>query len=84
MSGQPNTGGEAETLEPDIHSFIIKIWLKEVSEQSGRAGWRGHITHVPSGRRRYLRDLDEIVAFIYPYLEGSGAKSEGPASEDYG
>lgn len=39
--------------------------------------WRGHISHVSSGERRYLDDLDSIAAFIALYLEemaGAGCK----------
>jgi hypothetical protein len=31
-------------------------------------GWHGHITHVPSGDRRYLKELEDIVAFIKSYI----------------
>ncbi len=55
-------------------SFIIKIWLEEVAEESDHATWRGHITHVPSGERRYLQDLNGITIFIAPYLEVMGVK----------
>lgn len=72
MSGQLKTEGAIEAFELNIHSFIIKMWLEEVSEESSRATWRGHITHVPSGARRYLQDLNEIIAFIMPYLETDG------------
>jgi hypothetical protein len=61
-------------LEPYTHSFIVKVWLEETVEEAGRAKWRGYITHVPSGERRYVRDMDEITAFIAPYLEGMGVK----------
>jgi hypothetical protein len=29
---------------------------------------------VPNGERRYVQDLDEITAFIAPYLERMGVK----------
>ena len=61
-------------LEPYTHSFVVKVWLEETVEEAGRAKWRGHITHVPSGERRYVKDLDEITAFIAPYLEEMGVK----------
>ena len=54
--------------ETDSHSFIIRIWLEETAEEGQPAVWRGHITHVPSGRRRYLQELDALVSFIAPYL----------------
>lgn len=56
------------------HSFIVKIWLEETIEEAGRATWRGHITHVFSGKRRYLQDLDDIAAFVAPYLQGMGGE----------
>ena len=55
-------------------SFIIKIWLEETAEEAGRATWRGHITHVPSGQRQYIQDLDRISAFVAPYLEAMGVE----------
>jgi hypothetical protein len=60
--------------EATTQSFIVKIWLEETAEEAGRARWRGHITHVPSGQRRYLQDLGDITAFIAPYLERMGIK----------
>lgn len=59
-------------FETHTHSFIIKIWREEASITGNRVFWRGHITHVPDGKRRYLDDLDEIVAFIMPYLSMMG------------
>jgi hypothetical protein len=56
--------------EAEVHSFIVKLWL----ESEGRpVEWHGHITHVPGGERRYLRELDDIADFIEPYLARHGA-----------
>ena len=60
--------------ELHTHSFIVKIWLETPPDGAHPAAWRGHITHVPSGRRRYLRDLEAIRAFISPYLNAMGVK----------
>jgi hypothetical protein len=60
--------------EVNTYSFIIKIWFEETAEETGRVVWRGHITHVPSGKRQYLKNLDEILIFIVPYLEDMGTK----------
>jgi len=59
-----------DLFESKTHSFIIKIWL----EDDDRDKWRGHITHVPSGVRRYLEDVSEITNFIMPYLEQMGVE----------
>lgn len=63
-----------ELSKIDTQSFIVKIWLEETAEEAGRATWRGHITHVPSNERRYLKNLDEIESFITPYLKKMGVR----------
>jgi len=60
--------------ECQTHSFIIKVWLEERSDQRERPAWRGRITHVPGGERQYLQDLREIARFIAPYLEKMGVR----------
>jgi hypothetical protein len=55
-----------------VHSFITKIWLEESAVEAGQAVWRGTITHVPSGTRRHLQSLEDILAFIVPYLRDMG------------
>jgi hypothetical protein len=67
-------GSELGSAENHTHSFIVRIWLEETAEETGQAIWRGHITHVPSGKRRYLKDLKAVTAFIAPYLEGMGVR----------
>ncbi len=56
--------------EESTHSFIVSVWR----EDSGRSTWRGHITCVPSGDSRYFTDLNDIAAFIAPYLEAMGVR----------
>ena len=60
--------------QPDTHSFVVKVWLEETVEEAGRARWRGHVTHVASGERRYLESVSSVAAFIRPYLERWGVK----------
>lgn len=60
--------------QPNTHSFVVKVWLEETVEEAGRARWRGHVTHVASGERRYLESLSGLAAFIRPYLEPWGVK----------
>ncbi len=55
-------------------SFIVKVWVEEQAGRAGRDIWRGHITHVPDGSRRYLKSLDEIGDYIAPYLKAMGVK----------
>lgn len=55
-------------------SFIVRIWVEEPMRGSRPTSWRGHITHVHAGERRYFEDLDAIAAFIRPYLEQMGVR----------
>ena len=63
-----------------VLSFIVKIWEEDIEDETGRTLWRGSITHVPSGDRHlikdlhYIKDLDDIRAFIVPYMEKMGFK----------
>ncbi len=61
-------------LEANTHSFVVRVWLEESVQEAGRATWRGHVTHVPSGERRYLKDLDDTTAFMAFYLKKMGVK----------
>jgi hypothetical protein len=61
-----------DQIESNTHSFVVKVWLEEVHKRSGKTVWRGHITHVPSGERRYFEDLAAIDNFIVPYLQQMG------------
>lgn len=67
-----NTG--TPQCETASHPFIVRIWLEETAEEAGEVIWRGHITHVPSGERLYLTRLEDITAFIAPYLDQMGVK----------
>lgn len=58
-----------DLFEAHTQSFVIKIWLEETAEEGDQVIWRGHITQVPSGERLYLKDLDDILTFIAPFLE---------------
>ena len=57
-----------DLIESNTNSFIVKVWLEEANEATGRVLWRGHITHVPDGARRYVEDFEGINDFINLYL----------------
>jgi hypothetical protein len=63
-----------DSLEATSHPFIVRIWLEDSADEIHPATWRGHITHVPSGERRYLHSLDDMACFVAPYLESLGIK----------
>jgi hypothetical protein len=61
-----------DSLEPGAQSFIVKVWVEDNSEAGSQGVFRGHITHVSSHERRYLKSLGEIEDFIGPHLEEMG------------
>jgi hypothetical protein len=63
--------GELESIS---QSFIIKVWIEEHPDTDSPGTWRGHITDVLSGERRYLKNLGKIPDFIAPRLEDMGVK----------
>lgn len=60
-------------FESRTHSFVVRIWLEEEPGEKG-GQWRGHITHVEDEDRRYLRSLEDVPAYIAPYLKSWGVK----------
>lgn len=65
---------ELDTAEAGTHSFVIRIWQEVTADEGGPVIWRGHITHVPGGERRYLSQLTDVAAFIRPYLASMGVQ----------
>lgn len=65
-----------EIEKSSVHSFLIRFWKEELDTEQNEV-WRGHITHVPSGERRYIKDFDVIVGFITEFLEGLGGEQTG-------
>ena len=65
--------------ESSTHSFIIKVWLEEISDEVDAGVWRGQITHVLSGQHRYVKSLHEMISFMEHYFEEMGATLSGPS-----
>lgn len=61
-------------------SFVIKISFEENQFELPNVTWHGHITHIPSGQRRYVKSLEDIAGFIRIYLERVGVKFK-PAAQ---
>lgn len=57
-----------DVYESSDYRFIIRIWLEETVEESGRALWRGKIAHVSSNEQAPIQELSDIVRFIRRYV----------------
>ena len=56
-------------------TFIVKIWIEENDFEIGKV-WRGYITHVTSGNKKYIKNLDEIKIFLDQYIKSMGDEIE--------
>jgi hypothetical protein len=65
-----STSDNDELFEENVHSFIVKLWMGEINEDHNKQEWQGHITHVFSREHRSFIDLEEILLFIKPYIQG--------------
>jgi hypothetical protein len=60
-------------MDSNAQSFIIKFWLEQATPSENNSNlWHGQITHVPSGARRTLQNVDDLLKFIEPYLDAMG------------
>lgn len=55
------------TPDSDDHVFVIKLY-----DEGQRL--RGQITHAYSHRRRPIRQLEDILVFLDPYLASMGVR----------
>lgn len=63
-----------DPLEANTHAFIVKVWLEQAEDDTGRATFRGHVTHAMTGQRHAIKRLRDIPRVIASYLEqGPGA-----------
>ena len=63
-----------KSFEDNTHAFVVRVWLEPREIEDAPPEWRGVIEHVPTGERRYLKNLDDIRRFIVSYLENMGVK----------
>ena len=69
-------------FEFERRSFILKIWLEEVETSARGARWRGHITQVETGEKRYVECLRDISTFLQAHLAVIGVHMETPETGD--
>lgn len=62
--------------EESNHAFIIRIWKENREIEGASPNWRGVIEHVPSGEKRYVQGLTQIITFIVPYFQEAGLKTD--------
>jgi hypothetical protein len=56
--------------EDQTHAFVVRFWLEHREIKGVKSLWRGVIEHALSGRKKYLKKIDEVTDFISSYLKG--------------
>lgn len=68
MSEPPTDFTDEAIQGAAILSFIVRVWREESPSEKRQAKWRGHITTVPQGKRRYFKSITEIPDLIAAHL----------------
>ena len=56
-------------FDHDACSFVIRLWREVSDGERGPHEWRGWITHVQSGERKFFQDTADILLFVNKYLK---------------
>lgn len=59
-------------LQDRTASFIVRLWC-EYDASGAMHAWRGGVEHVQSGRQRYFRRDQDLIAFIHAPMADAGA-----------
>ncbi|MCW5880666.1 MAG: hypothetical protein KIS91_07030 [Anaerolineae bacterium] len=51
--------------------FVIRIWQEPREIDDASPGWRGSIEALQDGKRRYFTRLEDVPAFLGPYIQAS-------------
>jgi hypothetical protein len=63
-------------LEDRTAVFIVRIWCERGDADSALAEWRGSVEHVQSGQRVFFRNLEAVLDFMKPHLQGIGIDAQ--------
>lgn len=63
-------------FEDKTCAFIVRFWLERREIETGDVELRGVVEHVPSGQRRYVLKIGDVLAFMTSYLEAMGVTKD--------
>lgn len=63
-------------LEDRTAVFIVRIWCERGDADSVSPEWRGSVEHVESGQRVFFRNLEAVLEFMKPHLQGIGIDAQ--------
>ena len=60
---------DGDNLEISSHTFVVRVWLEEISRSGRTSRWRGRVTHALSGNTAHFENFEALRSFILPYLQ---------------
>lgn len=63
-------------LEDRTAVFIVRVWCERGDGDATVTEWRGSVEHIQSGQRAFFRNLDAVLDFVRPHLEGIGIDAQ--------
>ncbi len=60
----------------DTHSFVLRCWREPRELEEAEPVWRGEVEHVPTGKRIYFKNFEELKGFLASYLPEITAKEK--------
>jgi hypothetical protein len=63
-------------LEDRTAVFIVRVWCERGDGDAAVTEWRGSVEHIQSGQRAFFRNLDAVLDFVRPHLEGIGIDAQ--------
>jgi hypothetical protein len=55
-------------------TFILRIYREDREVADAESVWRGVIEILPDGEKRYVKNKEEILAFIVQHMQKIGLK----------
>lgn len=55
-------------FEQETHSFVVRLWREHRDDLEKTAVWRGWIEHIPTKRRHYFQDKENLLKIVSDYL----------------
>lgn len=63
-------------LEDRTAVFIVRVWCERGDGDAPVTEWRGSVEHIQSGQRAFFRNLEAVLDFVRPHLEGIGIDAQ--------
>jgi hypothetical protein len=63
------------STDEETQVFIVRLWRERREIEGARPVLRGTVEHVASSERRSITNMDDVTAFVQPYIEAIDANT---------